>query len=37
MLSEGRDTVGKANDKKVVREARDLLVVAFSNLLESER
>jgi len=29
--------MGKANDKKVIREARDLLVVALSNLLESER
>ncbi len=29
--------MGKANDKKVVRDTRDLLVVAFGNLLQSER
>jgi len=29
--------MGKANDKKVIRGARDLLVVALGNLLESER
>ena len=29
--------MGKQNEKKVVREARKLLVTAFANLLESER
>lgn len=29
--------MGKRNDKKVIRQARDLVVVAFGNLLESER
>jgi len=29
--------MGKADDKKVIREARNLLVVAMGNLLESER
>lgn len=29
--------MGKANDKKVIKEAKGLLVVALSNLLESER
>lgn len=29
--------MGKANDKKVIREAADLVAVAMGNLLESER
>ncbi|MRR59251.1 MAG: hypothetical protein EG824_13730 [Deltaproteobacteria bacterium] len=29
--------MGKQNDKKVIREARSLLISALSNLLESER
>ena len=31
------EDVGKQNEKKLVRDARDLLVGAFGNFLESER